>query len=489
MSGAPAAMRGAVASLWLGPAVNGALIVWAWRAGDDRTAAIAAAGSLLAALWTGLGALRLSPLAPPMVYLYVLAVFHLGLAAPWAFGVAVEPLPSWLIERRIAPALLLVAAALAAFQVGLALAGRRRPRADDAGPLLHNTWMYRAGVLVALVGVASLVWGARSLGFDRLLHANYFETYRLARLYDPRFFVTGLQVAPMGLYLAAAAAPVRRLPRVLALGGLWATAVFLLGFRGFALTPLVVLAAVAAKRGFRPPKWVWAAGLALLLAAIPAVRGFRADPLGERSLGELFAPGHPLEALQEMGGSLRPLVHTIELLDNEPLRWGRTYWQALVGVVPNVSLEWQGDRYIPLEELPPSHWVSKLAAPWSYRHYGGLGFSTVAEPYMNFGVPGVLVYFVLLGWALGRVDAIDPRNPTATALWAVVLGPLLWTTRNTAAVFLRPAAWGVAAVLGVRLMARSLAGMQAGDWAGRAAPPPGLSAPPQRTPAGVRGNL
>src|SRR5690606_314388 len=127
----------------------------------------------------------------------------------------------------------------------------------------------------------------------------------------------------------------------------------------------------------------------------------------------------PLEALQEMGGSLRPLVHTIDLMENEPYRWGRTYWQALGQVVPNLSLRWQGDVYLPVEDMPPSHWVSRLAAPWNYKNFGGLGFSAVAEPYMNFGPWGVALVFWLLGYGLVRVDRIEMPRPTQLACWGI----------------------------------------------------------------------
>jgi hypothetical protein len=231
----------------------------------------------------------------------------------------------------------------------------------------------------------------------------------------------------------------------------------LLGFRGFALVPLVTLLAVLDKRGMRLPKAAFAGALMVVLLAIPAVRIEREDPLAKRSLSDLAVASHPLAALQEMGGSLRPLVHTLELLGDEDLRWGSTYMQALGLIAPNLSLEWEGESYIAVENLPPSHWVSKLAAPWSYRNYGGLGFSAIAEPYMNFGTAGVALFFLALGAALVWADGIDAGRPTRLACWAMALGPLLWTTRNTSAVFFRPALWGLLAVGAARLLSEALA--------------------------------
>jgi hypothetical protein len=101
--------------------------------------------------------------------------------------------------------------------------------------------------------------------------------------------------------------------------------------------------------------------------------------------------------------------------------------------------------------------VSRLAAPWNYQNFGGLGFSSVAEPYMNFGPWGVAVAFWLLGYGLVRVDRMELVRPTQLACWGMVLGPLLWATRNGAGVFIRPAVWGVALTLLARFVGDSLA--------------------------------
>ena len=112
---------------------------------------------------------------------------------------------------------------------------------------------------------------------------------------------------------------------------------------------------------------------------------------------------------------------------------------ALQRVASNFSPEWQGATYIPLEDLPPTHWVTRLAAPWKYNHYGGIGFSAVAEPYVNFGWAGVLAYFLLLAMALVWADRFDASRPTRLTMWATVLGPLLLMTCGAFDGFFQPA--------------------------------------------------
>jgi oligosaccharide repeat unit polymerase len=93
-----------------------------------------------------------------------------------------------------------------------------------------------------------------------------------------------------------------------------------------------------------------------------------------------------------------------------------------------------------------------VVEPWTYKNYGGMGFSAIAEPYMNFGVGGVIVYFVLLSCFLVWLEQLSVRNSYALAAWALVLGPLLWTTRNDFSNFFRSAAWGLLTLVGVKTL-------------------------------------
>lgn len=450
--------RAALSSLWSSLLVHGALLSIVWSADDDRLAAGMATLSFLLVAADARVRLRLSPLSPAMVYLYVLGCFHLGLAAPWFLGVASDPLPSWFVQEKLSPALLLVMGALGSFHAGLAWSvwcSPERPSVSERP--YHNRVMYAVGLAVIAVGVVSLGIGLRSLGLDRVSDASYFDIYRLTHTYDPRFFTTSLQVAPMGLYLAAASAPMHRLRWVYGLGGLWILGILLLGFRGYALVPAATTAAVLHKRGLRPPRWSYVAGGLALLMLVPAIKTARDGRLADRGLEDFLLPEHPFAALEEVGGSLRPLVHTLTLMENEDLRWGKTYAQAISMVVPNVSSEWAGAQYVPVEDLPPSHWVTRLASPWHYQNYGGLGFSAVAEPYMNFGPLGVGVIFFALAAALIWADRLDAARPLHIAMWAMALGPLLWTTRNTSGVFFRPALWGVIVVFAAWQLSRLIA--------------------------------
>jgi hypothetical protein len=429
----------ALAALGLSALVRGA--------SHDRLAALAAGAVVAAAFWIALGRLRQPLLSPALLYLGVFGLFHLGLAAPWALGLYERPLPWWFQTNRLAPALALVVLAVGFYVAGLLWAGPA-PAAPRGAPRYTNLLLFQAGTALFLAGGVMFLLGIRSFGGARFFDAGYAETYRLAAQFDPRLFGTSFTVTPIGLYLAAAAASRRQLPAVVLMTGVWVAGIFYLGFRGYALIPGLVVVALLGARGFRMPGWAGAVLVAAVLMAIPAARAVRDAGVRQRSLDRAAMPErvHPLEGVAEMGGSLRPLVHTLTYLETESWRWGRTYWQSLQTVAPNLARSWQGGPYIPLERLPPNHWLTAQAEPGMYRQYGGLGFSAVAEPYMNFGAAGVAGYFLALGALLGRAAGFASGRPSSLARWAVVLGPLLWTTRNSFEIFFRPAVWGLAVV-------------------------------------------
>jgi hypothetical protein len=435
---------------------------------DDRTSALAAGALLLVCLFVCLRFLRLWLLTPPMLYLCVFSLFHLGMAVPWALGIYAEKLPDWFLYNRLTPALALVTLATASYCSGLLYSCR--PNFEVlVEPAYANRFLFACGLFVYLAGGAMFFFGIQPLGGWRFFDAGYSETYRLAAEFDPRFFGTSFTLVPIGLYLAAAAFPRRWMPVAVCITAIWVGGIFFLGFRGYALIPGLVVLCVLRQRGYRAPAWTNAALACIVLVAIPIARNVRDRGLHQRSMEPFSAGVHPLAGIVEMGGSLRPLVHTLRYLESESWRWGKTYWQSLGTVWPNLAPRWEGGRYIALQDLPPNHWLTLQAEPEMYRNYGGLGFSAVAEPYMNFGVPGVILYFwglgSLLGWAAGRRS----RRPVRLAAWAMALGPLLWTTRNSFEIFFRPAVWGLI-VVGAAWLASSLARSQTEASAGRAEP-------------------
>jgi oligosaccharide repeat unit polymerase len=394
-----------------------------------------------------------------MLYLGLFGLFHLGLVVPWALGVYDVLQVPWFMPYGLSGAITLVTYAIVSYQLGLIIAVGGEPRvqssfASDASNL-NNHVIFVAGSLIFLGAVIIFVAGLIRLdpaGYHRL---TYSDLFRLRAESDPRLFGSGITISFIGLCLAAAGASKERMRITLLGASFWVLTLFYLGFRGPALIAGLIVYAVAQRKRISFPKWLPWLTAAVLLVAVPIMRFAREEPLDKRSMNASFSGFNVLDGPAEMGASIRPLIETIALVGPKNYRYGKTYLAALRGILPNLTLHWQSPATESIDDLSPSHWLIAVVDPWTYRNNGGMGFSAVAEPYMNFGTPGVLGYFLLLGYLLVRLDHISIKNPYALACWALVLGPLLWTTRNDFANFFRPAVWGLCCLGVIRLLSRA----------------------------------
>lgn len=398
--------------------------------------------------------------APSSLFMAATTAFHLGLVVPWEAGFVDGPV--WLElcpERALVRALLCVAVAFGATEIGLLYgwrggAGRRLAtlapvvRVRRVPSVFYTTGLFLAGsaIFAAFVNIALI-------GLDRFVGSAYgFEFYAQS---DSRFVQMGLfWLLPSALLVSLAGARPGRETTCALLFCTGATLMLLwVGNRGGAVS----FAAAASipwtyKRGAIALRTAAIGGLGLLLV-LPTAAALRQIPRNAVTLekiGEAAANASPLKAFAEMGGSLRPLVETLRLVPGEvPYRYGRSYLSAALRVVPNAGLSRSQQSSTDPADMPPNHWITYTVDPWTYANFGGLGFSAVAEPYLNFGLPGILLYFVVLGFYLGRTDVILGRGTSrrTLALAAVVFMPLLLTVRNDFHNFLRPALWSVCMVL------------------------------------------
>jgi len=414
---------------------------------NDVSAALTTAVILLASLVFSRFVLGLRFNTAPMLYLELLGLFHLGIVVPWALGIYdITNIPGF-IPFGLSHALTMITYSILIFQLGIltALGGqgfritctsREEQTLDDPKIFRVGSALFLFGSVMFLIGLVRL----GSVGYERL---TYSETFRLRAESDPRFFGTGMTVALIGLCLTVAGASKRQMRITYAYTGFWFLTFFYLGFRSPAITAALLVFAVAYKKGVRWPRWApFVTGL-ILLIAVPMVRVIREEPLDERSLSTSLHDMSILDGPAEVGGAFRPLTETLDLIGPDNYRYGKTYLTALKGVLPNLALRWEAPATENIEDLPPGHWVTAIVDPWAYKNHEGMGFSGIAEPYMNFGMAGVVVYFFLLSILLVRLEQLSIRSSYSLAMWALLVGPLLWTIRNDFREFFRPAVWGL----------------------------------------------
>jgi O-antigen polysaccharide polymerase Wzy len=441
------------AAVWVCVAV---FAIWQTSLRDSDGASAIAAGLLLITSLLFSRYLLYIPFASgPMVYLILLGIFHLGLIVPWAFGFYdISRTPSFTpygLSRSIA----LIDYSVVAFSLGMFFAftsvKKRVTLLNQTSTDTEDRNVYIAGCLMLGAGIAMFVVGLIGLEPLAYFRLTYSETFRLRAESDPRFFGSGITIAFIGLSVAAAGASRSRFRVVSAIGVIWLGGLMYWGFRGPALIAALIVYIIARKKSLQVPRWMPILAALALLILLPILRAGREIPLNNRLANLSLDDFNILDAPAEMGMSIRPLVETVDLLGPKDFRLGKTYWIAVKGIVPNLALRWEASSTESELDLPPSHWITAMVDPWTYKNYGGMGFSAIAEPYMNFGVPGVIAYFFLLSFLLIFLERLSIRSAYSLAAWALILGPLLWTTRNDFSNFFRPAAWGLLTLAAVKL--------------------------------------
>jgi len=193
----------------------------------------------------------------------------------------------------------------------------------------------------------------------------------------------------------------------------------LLGQRYSAFMSLIILLWLLRMTGRRVARGtIVAAGFATLLIS-PAIGVFRGAAGAQRLdpqtlLGAFNHVGNPIvSTVSEMGATMRIIGNTVLLVpSHHGFDWGMGYLGSISSVFPN--LFWQihpGHIYV------YSDWLTQTLIPLSYNQGIGLGFSYVAETYINFGLLLAPLMAILIGFLYARVSVWGSRS-TDCARWA-----------------------------------------------------------------------
>lgn len=227
---------------------------------------------------------------------------------------------------------------------------------------------------------------------------------------------------------------------------LYSLTLYFLGSRSWSTMPLILYA------------WIWhhhirpiPRGLLLTIGALvmfivfPLIGATRNAEFSNRSSFEFLldtfsAIDNPAVAsISEMGGSMQTVAYTLELVPAErPIDYGASYFYASLAIIPN--LFW--DVHPAVVYGRPSDWLIWEVDPFIARSGGGLGFSFIAEAYLNFGwySPLVMVFF---GFLFGRLTvwAITSDEPLKAAMVACLFASALFWVRQEFLNVIRPLLW------------------------------------------------
>lgn len=373
-----------------------------------------------------------------VIYIVVLMLFHLGITIPEAFGLMGElHWESATPNRWLAMGGWCICLALGAYGFGtsLAMSGEHEPM-QEPPPLRQEERErmqlgFECGVGLAVISIGLLAWTTMTVG--SLLNFSRLDFF--TGIGDTRGFGVALMTLPSAALLLAICptTPTQRWVGA-ALAAFIALLLLLSGFRTSVLYPLMTGAVLWSKLVGRIPKLLAAGAIVLVLLVIPIVgvlraagpyKNMNADVIRESAKTATMA-----EAFRTMGQTGGLLGEVIRLVPTEdPYRYGMTYVDAFLGSIPNIGGKIRGSRRHAVASsdflqdsrfatLPPADWLTYRLMPEKYGTGEGVGFTSIGEAYLNFGYAGVVVFFVLLGFLVGRLDSADLKSSAWLLLFA-----------------------------------------------------------------------
>jgi hypothetical protein len=388
----------------------------------------------------------------PAVWIPVaMLLFYFGMPYARALGAPLS-YEAWSVDppvnlgRGFGTALL----TLSAFLTGLHLRGI--PDRSSLAPVSSNDQrsVRLASSLVVMAGIVLMIIGIFVAGPSRVL-GDYGAVYE-AKAYgaDFRFFDLGFILAKSGL-LGILVTHTRRTRRSTGAAAVAAAILLLfsarLGDRGGMLSFLLPAAWIVSQR-IRQINRIWI--LPCVLAAFivfPALKEYRETGAIAHTLR-----GGVLEStrasLYEAGSSVLTFCYTLDLIPAErSYGLGISYLRAGLHLIPNVGLS-PGKGFLPDPLVAdPAAWLVERIHPAKYAQGGGYGYAAGAEWYFNFGIPGVLLGMVLLGFLLASIRAADHRSPYRLLVSAISFSVGLLIVRNVVAAPLKSAVWSLAAIV------------------------------------------
>jgi oligosaccharide repeat unit polymerase len=402
-----------------------------------------------------------SPLAGyfcfPNIFVALLALFHIGYYVPVRLGLVdgLDYMPS--VDSRTGDlAMVLYCCALLSFSIGVScgVSWASRKLVCDPASDIHKistakaiTW---AGAVIILLDLfLFVVFLAQTGSLSKILRLSYTDYWDFLTYEDPRFLMTFVQFMPVGLLLVYVGVWSRKTTRrnliYLDISSvLYVVWLILIGARGPAfLFAVAVLYVRHLCYGRISNSAVVAAALAFLFA-IPVVASYRNLPTGERAAALRHADLNPLSGILEMGGTYRTLYTFSEIFGSpgSPLMMGASYIKAVQHLLPNLGMR-KDSSQTGVGYYRSTVWITDAIDPLLASQNGGLGSTGIGEPFANFGFFGVVLFFLVSGFAFTVLEmySLGAKSIISTAILAAIFIPVNWYVRDDIYGMARPVVW------------------------------------------------
>lgn len=362
------------------------------------------------------------------LYLLVLALFHLGLALLFGLDLPfgrrfTAYLATWFADvPTVRAAIYLSVLAVVAFTAAYAWVGVSKGNRRRTGPELDARPLIKIGAVLS-IGGAMLFVGDVLVTDPAILSGGHYDQFNA--------LVGGTGVAAAGMIMVALGGPMVAAgpPSTLRRGTLWILVVFgamtlMVGSRTAFMYAAVGIVVAVARVQQMPRIRTALIGIVIAVCAMGVVAQLRGGRTADSSAVSLS----PIPAITEMGASLRPVAETVLWQDvyHEHEYHGVTYIAGVLRI------------YERFAGLPRPRIDQRFAQTLMNERVAGLnlGYSSVAEAYLNFGTPGVVVIFLLTGGLLGVLDRYQFGNRYGAAMLGMVTFVLAYEVRQSANIML-----------------------------------------------------
>lgn len=363
-------------------------------------------------------------LSPTAAYLSVFWLFHFGFIFTASFASnAIDELPDWARDMILAPettkSAFLAILFMACVWLGADLLNSRGSADEDldsghrsAPELLQvGWWVIGIGTGLSAFAIAELGLGTFFGSYD-----VFFEQSNIV--------LAAILVLANGLFLLLdGGLPVRTVLRTaMATYAPIAALCLVAGSRTAPMFSAVGLAVALRIRGVRfstTALVIAAIGTLVTIGVLQQIRE-RGVALAISSGSSQVAENPVLSGVTEMGGSLRAVSASLQWLEGRELFHGVTYALPFIRAA---------EKLAGIEPLSPGD-DPRFVAEQISQVYGPIGYSTVAEAYVNFAEWGVAVFALGWGLALGAMSRWTSRR-YGLAFMGAVLVPMLINIRNS----------------------------------------------------------
>jgi oligosaccharide repeat unit polymerase len=405
-------------------------------------------------------------------YIIMLSLFHLGITIPHslAFIGGLDWLSFGMMAKWYERAGWYTALALGCLGIGfgislMSLRIRAKPLTTNSqriGDRLLNT-IFWDGFGLLLASSVFLLMAIQSFGdLTSYSRVDFFRTSK-----DTRGFGVFLMVLPAAVTMLMIGAN-RHFKKLFAISVASISFIILLlsGYRSSALYPLLIGIIIFVKVGKKIPFHFSVSIIFLVIIIIPIIGMLRGmgpyNKLNLLTIEKSMKNTKAQDTFVELGGTAGVLAHVVRLVPEiDSYRYGTTYIRAfrdsIPNIMPNMSASYRAkskqealvDPSAISKMVVPSDWITYRVDRERFNTGEGLGFSAIGEPYINFGIIGVVIYFILLGYFLGRLDGINLlEHPKILVFSCSMLGPLIGTVRGDFGNFVKPAIF-ITIILGI----------------------------------------